>query len=132
MVFSDVFSRLQNASRRGHSFVDLYYSKRNEAIASILYQEGFIRFYSLRRENKDISGFILRILLKNKNYFCLNFKQFSKSGCRNYLNISQLVRFSKKQSQRQIFILTTSKGLLTQKEALKQNTGGEILVAVSI
>ena len=120
---ADMLTRIRNASSSKHETVDVPKSKMKKAIADILVEEGYIKGYTEDERN-------LKIALKyvgNKQKVISGLKRISKPGLRVYVPVEEVPRV---QSGFGIAIISTSKGLLTDKEARKENVGGEVIAYV--
>lgn len=124
---ADMLTRIRNASSAKHPTVDVPASKIKRAIAQILVDEGYIKNYQLVQDGKQ--G-ILRINLKyteNKTPVISGLRRVSKPGLRIYSNCDELPLVMKGLG---IAIVSTSKGVMTDKEARKVHAGGEVLAFV--
>ncbi len=125
---ADMLTRMRNAIKAGHLKVDIPSSKMKVAIARILKDEGFIKNFKLIDDNKQK---VLRIYLKytaNNQSAILNLKRISKPGRRIYFGSTDLRPVYNNIG---IWILSTSKGIITNKAAKKLNVGGEIVCEIS-
>ena len=125
---ADMLTRIRNANTAKHDTVEIPASKMKTAIAEILLKEGFIKAY----DNKEEGSFsTIVITLKygaNKNEKIITgLKRISKPGLRVYAGAEELPKVL---GGLGIAIISTNKGLLTDKEARKQNVGGEVLAFV--
>jgi small subunit ribosomal protein S8 len=121
---ADMLTRIRNANVVRHETVELPASKIKKEIAEILKREGFIRDAEYIEDNKQ--GMI-RIFLKygqNNERVITGLKRISKPGLRVYSNNTEVPRVL---GGLGIAILSTSKGVLTDKEARQAKTGGEVL-----
>ena len=124
---ADMLTRIRNASSAKHPAVDVPASKIKRAIAQILVDEGYINNYQLVQDGKQ--G-IIRINLKyteNKTPVISGLRRVSKPGLRIYSNCDELPLVMKGLG---IAIVSTSKGVMTDKEARKVHAGGEVLAFV--
>jgi small subunit ribosomal protein S8 len=125
---SDLLARMRNAIKAGHLKVDIPSSKMKVAIARILKDEGFIKNYKLIDDNKQK---LLRIYLK---YNALNqpailsLRRISKPGRRVYIGSGEIKPVYNNLG---IWILSTPKGVITNKAAKKLNIGGEVVCEIS-
>ena len=123
---SDMLTRIRNANSQRKATVDIPYSKVKNSIADILVNEGFV-------ESKDIlqdgAHQTIRLTLKyvNKTRVIQGLKKISKPGLRRYANVEELPRVLNGLG---IAIISTSKGIMTDKEARKQNVAGEVLAYI--
>ena len=124
---ADMLTRIRNANSAKHKTVDVPNSKMKTAIAEILFKEGYIKSFELiNNENQGI----IRITLKydeKGNRVIDGIKRISKPGLRVYAGAEELPKVL---GGLGIAIISTNKGLLTDKEARKQNVGGEVLAFV--
>jgi small subunit ribosomal protein S8 len=124
---ADMLTRIRNANVVRHETVELPASKIKKEIAEILKREGFIRDAEYIEDNKQ--GMI-RLFLKygqNNERVITGLKRISKPGLRVYSNSTEVPRVL---GGLGIAILSTSKGVLTDKEARQAKTGGEVICYV--
>ena len=124
---ADMLTRIRNANSAKHETVDVPASNMKKSIAEILNNEGYIKSYQIIEDGKQ--G-VIRIALKygnNKEKVISGLKRVSKPGLRIYAGAEELPRVLKGLG---IAIVSTSKGVMTDKEARKQNIGGEVLAFV--
>lgn len=124
---ADMLTRIRNANTAKHETVDVPASNMKKAIAEILNNEGYIAGYQIIEDGKQ--G-VIRIALKygpNKEKVISGLKRVSKPGLRIYASAEELPRVLKGLG---IAIVSTSKGVMTDKAARKQNIGGEVLAFV--
>ena len=125
---ADMLTRIRNAIKAGHLIVDVPSSKMKVSIAKILKDEGFIKNFKLNDDNRQK---ILRIYLKytdENQPAILNLTRISKPGRRVYIKAEEIVPIYNNIG---IWIISTSKGIITNKTAKKMNIGGEILCEIS-
>ncbi len=125
---ADMLTRIRNANTAKHDTVDVPSSKMKLAIANILLDEGYIAKYDIVEEG----GFpIIRITLKygaDKNEKIITgIKRISKPGLRVYAGKNEIPRVL---GGLGVAILSTNKGVITDKEARKLQVGGEVLAFV--
>lgn len=121
---ADMLTRIRNSSLAGHESVDIRGSKMARAIAQILKQEGFIRDYQWIDDGKQ--G-ILRVFLKygpGKTRVISGLRRISKPGLRVYVKKEEIPRVL---GGLGIAILSTPKGIMTDKAARREGVGGEVL-----
>lgn len=126
-TISDYITRIRNAQQAGHRRVDIPASKVKRAITKILVDKGYINRYIDIEDNKQ--G-MLRLFLKYDAYgkpVIRELKRISKPGLRKYRASDEL---PKTYGGLGIVIISTSRGVMTDKEAKKLNVGGEILCSV--
>ena len=124
---ADMLTRIRNANSSKHESVNVPCSKLRIEIAKILDNEGYIAGYEVIED--EIQG-IIKINLKygpGKQKVITGLKRVSKPGLRVYASKENLPRVLKGLG---IAIISTSKGIMTDKEARKQNVGGEVLAFV--
>ena len=124
---ADMLTRIRNANRSKHKTVDVPTSKMKLAIADILFKEGYIK--SFEELSNDVQGTI-RITLKydeNGNKVIAGIKRISKPGLRVYASKEDLPQVLNGLG---IAIVSTSKGIMTDREARKIGLGGEVLAYV--
>jgi len=124
---SDMLTRIRNGLMARQERVDIPASKIKVSIARILKEEGYIRNYKVFKDNKQ--G-ILRVLLKynsNNEPVIKGLKRESKPSRRHYVRQDKIPRIL---SGLGVSVLSTSKGVLTGREARQQNVGGELIFSV--
>lgn len=124
---ADMLTRIRNANNARHASVDVPASNMKKSIAEILLEEGYIKNYQIIDDGKQ--G-IIRITLKyaeNKQRVISGIKRISKPGLRVYAAKEELPRVLRGLG---IAIISTSKGIMTDKNARKENVGGEVLAYV--
>lgn len=124
---ADMLTRIRNANSAKHETVDIPASNMKKAIAQILLDEGYIASYKVIEDDKQ--G-VIRVTLKygeNKSQVITGLRRVSKPGLRIYSNVEDMPKVMKGLG---IAILSTSKGIMTDREARKQNVGGEVLAFV--
>jgi small subunit ribosomal protein S8 len=124
---ADYLARIRNAQSAGHRRVDIPASKLKRAMTKILVDKGYISRYIDIDDNKQ--G-VLRLFLKYDAYglpVIRNIKRISKPGLRKYCNSTEIPRALNGLG---IVILSTSKGVMTDKEATKLHVGGEVLCSI--
>ena len=126
-VIADMLTRIRNANDAKHETVDIPASNMKKAIAKILLDEGYIKSYEVIEDGKQ--G-VIRIALKylaGKQKVIRGLRRVSKPGLRIYSNCEDM---PKVMNGLGIAIVSTSKGIMTDKEARKANVGGEVLAFV--
>lgn len=124
---ADMLTRIRNASSAKHESVDVPASNMKKEIAEILLNEGYIKNYQVI---DDGTQGVIRITLKygaNKTKVISGIKRVSKPGLRIYARKEELPKVLRGMG---IAIISTSKGIMTDKEARRQNVGGEVLAFV--
>lgn len=125
-VIADMLTRIRNANDAKHESVEIPASNMKKAIADILVNEGYIKGYQIIDDNKQ--G-IIKITLKyvGKQKAITGLKRVSKPGLRVYANCEDMPRVMNGLG---IAIVSTSKGVMTDKKARRENVGGEVLAFV--
>lgn len=124
---ADMLTRIRNANSAKHETVDIPASNMKKAIAQIPLDEGYIASYKVIEDEKQ--G-VIRVTLKygeNKAQVITGLRRVSKPGLRIYSNVEDMPKVMKGLG---IAIISTSKGIMTDREARKQNVGGEVLAFV--
>ena len=126
-VVADMLTRIRNANSAKHESVEIPASNLKKAIAQILLDEGYIKAYDIIDDGKQGT---IKVTLKygeNKQRIIQGLRRVSKPGLRIYAASADL---PKVKNGLGIAIVSTSKGLMTDKAARKQNIGGEVLCFV--
>ena len=126
-TIADMLTRIRNANSAKHPTVDVPASNMKKQIAQILVDEGYLK--SFRVIDDDKQG-VIRITLKyteNKSQVITGLRRVSKPGLRIYSNSKDMPKVMKGLG---IAIVSTSKGIMTDREARKNNVGGEVLAFV--
>ena len=124
---ADMLTRIRNASAAGHNTVDIPASNMKKSIAQILLDEGYIRTYQII---DDGTQGIVRVSLKygpSREKVITGLRRVSKPGLRVYAGADELPRVLRGLG---IAIISTSKGVMTDKAARAGNVGGEVLAFV--
>ena len=126
-TIADMLTRIRNAGSAKHETVDIPASNMKKAIAYILLNEGYVKDVKFIEDNKQGN---IRIILKysqNKKNVISGIKRISKPGLRVYANKDNLPKVL---GGLGIAIISTSRGVMTDKEARKEGIGGEVLAFV--
>ena len=126
-TIADMLTRIRNANSAKHDSVDIPASNMKKAIAQILLDEGYIKNFQVMEDGKQ--G-VIRITLKygaNKSQVITGLRRVSKPGLRIYTNYEDMPKVLRGLG---IAILSTSKGILTDKQARAEHIGGEVLAFV--
>ncbi len=122
---ADFLTRIRNAQMARHRIVDIPASNVKKRIAEILYEKGYILKYKFEEDNKQ--G-IIKIALKydpqTKEPAIKSLERISRPGLRQYAKPTEIRAV---QNGLGIAIVSTSKGVMTDKEARTQNVGGEVM-----
>jgi small subunit ribosomal protein S8 len=129
---ADMLTRLRNANQAYHDAVSMPYSKLKAGVAEILQQEGYITSWNVEEpaEGSDAVGKALVITLKygqNRERSLAGVRRISKPGLRVYAKHTGLPRVL---GGLGVAIISTSQGLLTDRQASKKGVGGEVLAYV--
>lgn len=126
-TIADLLTRIRNAQAAKHDTVEVPSSNLKKAICQILWDEGYIRSFSVKEDGKQ--G-VINIILKygeGKTPVIKGLKRVSKPGLRIYSNAQELPKVMKGLG---IAVVSTSKGIMTDREARKANVGGEVLAFI--
>ena len=126
-TIADMLTRIRNANTAKHPSIDVPCSNVKKQIAQILVDEGYVKNFRVIEDNKQ--G-IIRITLKyteNKSQVITGLRRVSKPGLRIYSNCKDMPKVMKGLG---IAIVSTSKGIMTDKKARELHVGGEILAFV--
>ena len=124
---ADMLTRIRNANSAKHETVDVPASNLKKAIAQILLDEGYIKAYSIvDNGNQGVIHITLKYLAK-KQPVLTGLKRVSKPGLRIYAGADELPKVLKGLG---IAIVSTSKGVMTDKKARENHIGGEVLAFV--
>ena len=122
---ADFLTRIRNAQMANHRIVEIPASNLKKRITEILYEKGYILKYKFEDDNKQ--G-VIKIALKydpnTKQPAIQSLERISRPGLRTYSKPDELKRV---QNGLGVAIISTSKGVMTDKEAKTQNVGGEVL-----
>ena len=124
---ADMLTRIRNANTAKHDTVEIPASNMKKSIAQILLDEGYIKDFEVIEDGKQ--G-IIKITLKygpNKTQIITGLRKVSKPGLRIYSNCEDMPKVMKGLG---IAIVSTNKGVMTDKKARKENVGGEVLAFV--
>lgn len=124
---ADYLTRIRNANMAKHDSVEIPASNIKKSISEILKREGFIRNYEVADDNKQ--G-VIKVFLKygpNGERVISGLKRISKPGLRNYVGAEDLPKVLNGLG---IAIVSTSAGVITDKEARQKNVGGEVIAYI--
>jgi small subunit ribosomal protein S8 len=126
---ADYLTRLRNAQMARHSIVEIPSSNMKKRITEILYEQGYILKYKF--ESSENGQGLIKVALKydpqTKEPVIREMQRISRSGLRKYSGAKSIPRIINGLG---IAIVSTSKGVMTDKDARKQNVGGELLCYV--
>ena len=126
-TIADLLTRIRNANSAKHETVDVPASNMKKAIVQILLDEGYIKSYTVVEDGKQ--GMI-HITLKygaGKTPVISGLRRVSKPGLRIYSDVENMPKVMKGLG---IALVSTSQGIMTDREARKQNVGGEVLAFI--
>ena len=126
-TIADLLTRIRNANSAKHDSVEIPASNMKKAICQILVDEGYVKGFTVTEDGKQ--G-IIKVTLKygeGKTPVIKGLRRVSKPGLRIYSNADELPRVMKGLG---IAIISTSRGVMTDREARKQNLGGEVLAFI--
>jgi len=126
-VIADMLTRIRNANDAKHQTVDIPASNMKKAIADILVEEGYVKSYQVIEDGKQ--G-VIRVTLKytaGKQKVIRGIRRVSKPGLRKYAGYEDM---PKVMNGLGIAIVSTSKGIMTDKKARAEKVGGEVLAFV--
>ena len=124
---ADLLTRIRNASSAKHDTVDIPASNMKKAICQILLDEGYIKSYTVAEDNKQ--G-VITVALKYgeaKTPVISGLRRVSKPGLRIYSDVENMPKVMKGLG---VAIISTSKGIMTDRQARNENVGGEVLAFV--
>lgn len=126
---SDYLTRIRNAQSAGHKLVEIPASNLKKEMTKVLYEQGFIRKYKFV-DDEGHQGSI-KIALKydrdTKTPAISTIQRISKPGLRQYTKVKNMPRI---RNGLGVILLSTPNGVMTSKEAVRQNVGGEVLCYV--
>lgn len=127
---ADYLTRIRNAQMAGHKVVEIPSSKMKKSITELLYDSGYILKYKF--DDEAGKGGIIKIALKydpaTRKPIIRELKRYSKPGLRQYHKADDIPRVINGLG---IAIVSTSRGIMTDKQARSENVGGEVLCFVS-
>lgn len=124
---ADLLTRIRNANTAKHDTVDIPASNMKKAIAQILIDEGYVKSFQVIDDGKQ--G-VIRITLKytdNKSPIISGLRRVSKPGLRIYTNCEDMPKVMKGLG---VAVVSTSKGVMTDRKARQENVGGEVLAFI--
>ena len=127
-TIADMLTRIRNANSAKHDSVDIPASNMKKAIAQILVDEGYVKSFQVIEDGKQ--G-VIRVTLKyqgaNKSQVLMGLRRVSKPGLRIYSSSEDMPKVLKGIGTA---IVSTSRGVMTDKRARKENVGGEVLAFI--
>ncbi len=127
---ADMLTRLRNANQAYHDRVTMPYSKIKANIAEVLKSEGYVSAWAVQEPEADVVGRTLIVELKygpNRERSLAGIRRVSKPGLRVYAKAAELPRVL---GGLGVAVISTSQGLLTDRQARKRGVGGEVLAYV--
>lgn len=125
---ADYLTRIRNAQMAGHRIVEIPASNLKKRITEILYTQGYILKYKFEDDSKQgVIKIALKYDVATKEPAIKTLERVSRPGLRQY---SKPVDFNRMKNGLGVAILSTSRGVMTDKEAKAQNVGGEVLCFV--
>lgn len=125
---ADFLTRIRNANMAKHKVVEIPSSKLKLEITKILFEKGYIVNYKLEEGPKPTIKIALKYHPTTKESAITHIDRISKPGLRKYAHTENIPRVMNGLG---IAIISTSKGLMTDKEAKKENVGGEVICYIS-
>ncbi|HVX87054.1 MAG TPA: 30S ribosomal protein S8 [Phycisphaerae bacterium] len=128
-TIADMLTRLRNAAAAKHKTVDVKNSKICQGIARVLKEEGYVDDFSVLDDGTKQG--LIRLTIRytpTGEQVLREVKRISKPGCRVYRSVKDLPRVIQGLG---VVVLSTSKGVLSDRQARQQNIGGELLATVS-
>ncbi len=126
-TIADLLTRIRNANSAKHDTVQIPASNMKKAICQILVDEGYIKSFSVEEDGKQGVITVTLKYLEGKAPVIQGLRRVSKPGLRIYSNVEDMPKVMKGLG---IAIISTSKGVMTDREARKQNVGGEVLAFI--
>ena len=125
-TIADMLTRIRNANQMRYEEVRVPSSNIKNEIARILKEEGFIEDFKIEDENTQ-GTIVLTLKYKNKERVITGLRRISKPGLRVYCKSNEIPKVLNGLG---IAIISTSKGIMTDKQARKENIGGEVLAYI--
>ncbi|MCW5924460.1 MAG: 30S ribosomal protein S8 [Saprospiraceae bacterium] len=129
---ADYLTRIRNAQMAGHRIVEIPSSKLKQAITEILYDQGYILKYTFEDKNAENKQGLIKIALKydpqTKQPVIRELVRVSRPGLRKFAGSANIPRIINGLG---VMIVSTSKGVMTDKKAREMNVGGELLCYIS-
>jgi small subunit ribosomal protein S8 len=126
---ADFLTRIRNAQMAGHRLVEIPASNLKKRMTEILYNQGYILKYKFEDDNKQgVIKIALKYDAQTKQPAIKSLERISKPGLRQYASPSE---FKRVMNGLGVAIISTSKGVMTDKDARSQNVGGEVLCFIS-
>lgn len=126
-TIADLLTRIRNAQAAKHDTVEVPASNMKKAICQILVDEGYVRHYSVKEDGKQGMITISLKYAEGRTPVIKGLKRVSKPGLRIYSGAEELPKVMKGLG---VAIVSTSKGIMTDRAARQQNVGGEVLAFI--
>lgn len=126
-TIADLLTRIRNAQAAKHDTVEVPASNMKKAICQILVDEGYVRHYSVKEDGKQGMITISLKYAEGKTPVIKGLKRVSKPGLRIYSSAAELPKVMKGLG---VAIVSTSKGVMTDRAARQENVGGEVLAFI--
>ena len=126
-TIADLLTRIRNANSAKHDTVEIPASNMKKAICQILVDEGYIKSFSVEEDGKQGMIKVALKYIDGKTPVIQGLRRVSKPGLRIYSNVEDMPKVMKGLG---IAIISTSKGIMTDRQARKENVGGEVLAFV--
>ena len=126
-TIADLLTRIRNAQAAKHDTVEVPASNMKKAICQILVDEGYVRHYSVKEDGKQGMITISLKYAEGRQPVIKGLKRVSKPGLRIYSSAEELPKVMKGLG---VAIVSTSKGIMTDRAARQQNVGGEVLAFI--
>ena len=123
---ADMLTRIRNANQQKHETVSIPYSNLKNDLANILKNEGFVTDFVVNEEGNH-KNIVISLKYKGNERVITGLKRVSKPGLRQYAKVNELPKVLNGLG---IVVLSTSQGLMTDKEARAKNIGGEVLAYI--
>lgn len=123
---ADMLTRIRNANQQKHETVSIPYSNLKNDLANILKNEGFVTDFVVNEEG-NYKNIVITLKYKGNERVITGLKRVSKPGLRQYAKVNEIPKVLNGLG---IVVLSTSQGLMTDKEARAKNIGGEVLAYI--
>ena len=123
---ADMLTRIRNANQQKHETVSIPYSNLKNDLANILKNEGFVTDFVVNEEGNH-KNIVITLKYKGNERVITGLKRVSKPGLRQYAKVNEIPKVLNGLG---IVVLSTSQGLMTDKEARAKNIGGEVLASI--
>ena len=123
---ADMLTRIRNANQQKHETVSIPYSNLKNDLANILKNEGFVTDFVVNEEGNH-KNIVITLKYKGNERVITGLKRGSKPGLRQYAKVNEIPKVLNGLG---IVVLSTSQGLMTDKEARAKNIGGEVLAYI--